>query len=296
MQLTGVFAPLPTPFDDRGDVDLPRLRRALPHWVASPLAGFVVLGTNGEIGLMEDGECDRVIETARALVPGGRPLIAGASRESTSSAIRATMRAAALGADAVLVRTPSLFKAQMTSAALIDHYRAVADASPVPVLLYNFTAATGVVLHPAAVAVLAAHPNIVGIKESGSDIAHIAELVAIAPPRFSVLSGSGTTFFAALCAGVSGGILAIATLLPAACVNILELVRERRYEEAAARQRRLLPLAKLVSSGYGVPGLKSALGLSGVDVGLPRPPLAPVPEAAIAALRAALATFEEVPA
>src|SRR5215218_552335 len=114
MHLTGVFAPLPTPFDDRGDVDLPRLRRALPHWVASPLAGFVVLGTNGEIGLMEDGECDRVIETARAL---------------------------ALGDDAVLVRTPSLFKAQMTSAALIDHYRAVADASPVPVLLYNFTAA-----------------------------------------------------------------------------------------------------------------------------------------------------------
>lgn len=296
MQLTGVFAPLPTPFDDRGEVDVARLRAALPHWLASPLAGFVVLGTNGEIGLMEDDECDRVVETARALVPAGRTLIVGASRESTRSAIGAAARAAALGADAVLVRTPALFKSQMTSAALIDHYRAVADASPVPVLLYNFTAATGVLLQPAAVALLAAHPNMAGIKESGSDIGHIAELVAVAPPGFSVLSGSGTTFFAALCAGVSGGILAISSLLPAACVRIFELTRERRYEEANAWQRRVLPLAKLVSSGYGVPGLKAALGLSGVDVGLPRPPLAPVPEAASAALREALATFEEVPA
>jgi 4-hydroxy-2-oxoglutarate aldolase len=296
MNLTGVFAPLPTPFDERDQLDLARLRAGLAHWIVSPLDGFVVLGTNGEAGLLNDAECDRVVETARALVPAGRTLIAGTGRESTGAAVRAATRAAALGADAVLVRTPSFFKSQMTSDALIDHYRAVADASPAPVLLYNFTAATGVNLLPTAVAALAEHPNIVGMKESGSDIAQLADLVAMTPHGFRVLSGSGTTFFAAACAGVSGGILAVAGLLPSACVRIFELVRERRYDEASAWQRRVLPIARLVSTGYGVPGLKAALRLTGVDAGLPRLPLKPASDEAIAALQQALATFEEVTA
>ncbi|MQA30277.1 MAG: dihydrodipicolinate synthase family protein [Luteitalea sp.] len=296
MDLTGVLAPLPTPFDDRDQVDLTRLRRALRHWIASPLTGFVILGTNGEAGLMDDAECDRVVEATRALVPEGRTLIVGAGRESTAATARAATRAGELGADAVLVRTPSFFKSQMTSDTLIDHYRTVADGSPVPVLLYNFTAATGVSLHPDAVASLAAHANIVGMKESGSDIGHLADLIAMTPRGFRVLSGSGTTFFAALCAGASGGILAVSGLLPDACMRIFELARERRYEEANAWQRRLLPLARLVSAGYGVPGLKAALKLRGIDVGLPRRPLRPAPDAAIIVLQQALAQFEEVTA
>jgi 4-hydroxy-2-oxoglutarate aldolase len=294
MHLTGVFAPLPTPFDDRDRVDLARLRAALPHWLASPLTGFVVLGTNGEAGLMDDDECDAVVDTARALVPADRTLIAGTGRESTGAAIRAAVRAAALGADAVLVRTPSVFKSRMSSDALIAHYRAVADASPVPVLLYNFAAATGVNLLPEAVASLATHANIAGIKESGSDIGQIADLLAMTPPDFRVLSGSGTTFNAAVNAGVAGGILAVSGLLPDACVRIFTLARDHRTEEAAAWQRHVLPLARLVTTGLGVPGLKAALALTGVDVGRPRPPLAPVPEPAILALREALATFEEL--
>jgi len=293
MNLTGVFAPLPTPFDDRDQVDLARLRAALPHWIASPLAGFVVLGTNGEAGLMDDDECDAVVEAVRGLVPRGRTLIVGTGRESTGAAIRAANRAAALGADAVLVRTPAVFKSRMTSEALMAHYQAVADASPVPVLLYNFAAATGVNLLPEAVAALAAHPNIAGIKESGSDIGQIADLVAMTPDDFLVLSGSGTTFNAAMAAGVAGGILAVSGLLPAACVRIFELSRQQRYQEAAAWQRHILPLARMVTTGYGVPGLKAALALTGIDAGLPRQPLLPAPEAAVTALRAALAIFEE---
>jgi 4-hydroxy-2-oxoglutarate aldolase len=294
MNLTGVFAPLPTPFDERDQVDVARLRAALPRWIASPLAGFVVLGSNGEVGLMDDEECDRVVDTARREVPAGRTFIVGAGRESTRAAVRAVRRAAELGADAVLVRTPGFFKAQMTHDAFVRHYTAVADASPVPVLLYNFTAATGVNLLPATVATLAEHPNIVGIKESGSDIGQIADLVALTPSEFSVLAGSATTFHAAMCAGVAGGILAVAGLLPDTCVRIYDLVRGRRLEDARALQQRLLPVARLVSSVYGVPGLKAALALTGCDVGLPRPPLAPAPEAGIAQLKQALATFEEV--
>ncbi len=289
---SGVFAPLPTPFDEADRLDLERFRRALPRWLDSPLSGFVVLGTNGEAGLLSDEESDRVIAEARTLVPAGRALIAGTGRESTQAAIAAARRAAALGADAVLVRTPCFFKGQMTGEAFERHYTAVADASPVPVLLYNFTAATGVNLQAATAARLAAHPNIVGIKESGSDIAQIADLVSLSPSGFSVLAGSASTFYAALCAGVSGGILALAALAPHACVRLFELVGSRRYDDARALQRQLLPLARLVSSGYGLPGLKAALHLSGCDVGRPRAPLAPVDAAGMNAIRDALSSLE----
>ena len=293
MQLTGVFAPLPTPFDEAGSLDLALLRAALPRWVESPLTGFVVLGTNGEAGLLTDDEAARVIEETRALVPPERTLIAGTARESTGAAIAAARQAAALGADAVLVRTPCFFKGLMNGDAFERHYTAIADACPVPVLLYNFTAATGVNLLPDAVARLAQHPNIVGIKESGSDIAQLADLAALTPPGFAVLAGSASTFHAALCAGVSGGILALAALLPDACVRLFEFARHGRYDDARALQRQVLPLARLISTGYGVPGLKAALALSGIDVGVPRLPLVPAPAAAHVALRTALAAFEE---
>jgi len=293
MHLTGVLAPLPTPFDQYGGLDLARLRAAMPRWVQSPLSGLVVLGTNGEAGLLTDSEAASVIEVARSLVPHGRSLIAGTARESTREAIAAARSAASLGADAVLVRTPCFFKGQMTGEAFERHYTAVADASPVPVLLYNFTAATGVNLQPDVVGRLASHPNIVGIKESGSDIAQIADLVALTPPGFATLAGSASTFYAALSAGVSGGILALAALLPDACVRLFDLARTGHQSEAGALQRQILPLARLISTAYGVPGLKAALLLSGVDAGWPRLPLAPAPEAAVSALKHALSTFEE---
>jgi 4-hydroxy-2-oxoglutarate aldolase len=293
MQLSGVFAPLPTPFDETGALDIARLRAAMPRWLESPLTGFVVLGTTGEAGLLTEDEAARVIEETRALVPAGRTLLAGTGREATAHAVAAARRAASLGVDAVLVRTPCFFKGLMNGDTLARHYLTVADASPVPVLLYNFTAATGVHLPSDTVARLAEHPNIVGIKESGSDIAHIADLAALASGRFAVLAGSASTFHAALSAGVTGGVLALAALMPEACARLYALMQ--RDESGAARrlQRQLLPLARLISSGYGVPGLKAALILSGVDVGFPRLPLVPVSPQGTADLQRALHLFEE---
>ena len=294
MKLSGVFAPLPTPFDADGALDISRLRRAIPAWLRSPLTGFVMLGTNGEAGLLNDDESDRVIAEARDGVPRERTLIAGTARESTAAAVAAAQRAAALGVDAVLVRTPCFFKGQMNAAAFERHYIAIADQSPVPVLLYNFTAATGVNLLPETVARLSAHPNIVGIKESGSDIAQITDLVRLTPDEFTVLAGSASTFHAALCSGVSGGILALSALLPEACVRLFELSRAGRVDDARRLQQRLLPLARLISTGHGVPGLKAALTLKGIDVGYPRLPLAPVSEQTVAILKSALEAFEDV--
>jgi 4-hydroxy-2-oxoglutarate aldolase len=296
VDLAGVFAPVATPFDGEGNVDAARLRRAFARWLRTPLTGFVVLGSNGEAAFLDEEESDRVIGAAREIVPRTRAFIAGTGRESTRATIAATRRAAALGADAVLVRTPGFFKAQMTSDAFVAHYTAVADASPVPVILYNFTAVTGVTLGADAVARLAAHANIVGMKESGGDTARIAALAAAAPAPFAVLAGSSTTFYASLGAGAIGGVLVLSSILPEACVRLFELARAGRAAEAASLQERLLPISQLVGSRHGVAGVKAALNLIGYDVGDPRPPLAPLDAAARAAIRDALSPFEEVAA
>jgi len=189
----GVFTPIVTPFTADDSVDEGALRRNVGKWLKTPLTGLVVLGSNGEAAQLEEAEADRVIDVVRAEVPANRPLIAGTGRESTKGTIHATRRAAAAGVEAALVRTPSFFKAQMTGDALLRHYREVADASPIPVLLYNVTMFTGVNMQPDVVEQLSAHPNIVGLKESGSDIAQIAELVSRTPDDFTVLAGSATT-------------------------------------------------------------------------------------------------------
>ena len=296
MNFAGVFAPIPTPFDEQDRVDTARLKTALQKWMATSLDGVVVLGSNGEAALMDDFESDQAIVAARDVVPSSRRFIVGTGRESTQAAIRASKRAAEHGADAVLVRTPGFFKTQMTNDAFVRHYTAVADASPVPVLLYNFTAVTGVNLLPAAVARIATHPNVVGMKESGGDIGQIADLVTSTPATFGVIAGTAGTFYPALNVGAVGGILALANVLPDACTKLFRLTKAGRHEEAIAVQRRLMPLAKLLGQQYGVPGLKAALSLIGYDVGMPRPPLAPLPEAAVAALRDTLEQFEEIPA
>jgi 4-hydroxy-2-oxoglutarate aldolase len=221
-----------------------------------------------------------VIAAAREAIPRDRLLIAGTGRESTRATIAASRRAALLGADAVLVRTPSFFKPLCTPALLIRHYTAVADASPIPVLLYNFPAVTGVTITPDAMATLAAHANVAGMKESGTDSAQIAALIDAAPGSFSVLAGTGTVFYSGLCLGAVGAILAVACVVPELCLRLLAAAREGQHREARELQRRIAPISRLVTSGYGVPGLKAALNLAGYRAGEPRAPLSPAtPEA-----------------
>lgn len=290
-RFAGIFTPIVTPFHSDDTLDEGALQRNVLRWMQTPLTGLVVLGSNGEAPQLEDAEADRVVDIVRQNMPADRPLIAGTGRESTKATIAATARAAAAGVDAVLVRTPSFFKAQMTADIFVRHYTEVADASPVPVLLYNVSMFTGVNLQPDAVERLAAHPNIVGMKESGSDIGLIAEFIARTPDDFTVLAGSATTMFLAFAAGCDGAILALASLLPDECIELQRLVRENRLEEARALQQRLLPLARSVGSTYGVAGLKAALDLIGYNGGVPRPPLRPAPNTVIDTIREQLAAL-----
>ena len=257
--------------DERG------LAANVDRWMRTRLSGLVAMGSNGEAPLLDDSECDTVLDVVRQHVPRDRTLIAGVGRESTRATIAAARRAAAMGADVVLARTPSYFKNVMTSDAFVRHYTAVADASPVPVLLYNVTMYTGVNILPDAVERLAAHPNIIGIKESLSDLIQISDLIARTPEGFVVLCGSAATLYAALSAGASGGVLAISAVLPDICMDIFEHVRRQRHAEALALQRRIMPLARLLGTLHGVAGLKYALDQIGYVGGPTRPPLGSVP-------------------
>jgi 4-hydroxy-2-oxoglutarate aldolase len=288
-RFAGVYTPIITPFRSDDTLDEAGLRANVARWMGTPLTGLVVLGSNGEAPQLDDEECDRVIDIVRSAMPRERPMIVGTGRESTRATIAATRRAAAAGADAVLVRTPAFFKSQMTSDVFVRHYTEVADASPVPVLLYNVTMYTGVNLLPDAVARLATHPNVVGMKESGNDVIQIAEYISRTPDGFTLLAGSAATLFPALCLGCDGAILALAALAPDACVTLHTLVHAGRIEEARALQQRLVPLARLIGGVHGVPGLKAALDLLGYAGGPPRPPLRPIGQQAIDAIRTQLA-------
>ena len=293
MKLAAVFPPMATPFDN-DDVDERAIAGNVERWVKAGVGGVVALGSNGEAPLLDEAESDRVLGAARRALGRGPLLSAGTGRESTRATIAASRRAAQSGANAVLVRTPSYYKTRMTPDAFVGHYTAVADACPVPVLLYNYPAVTGVNLTPDTVGRLAEHPNIIGMKETGTDTAQFAAFVAAAPASFAVMAGSAPVFYPWLCVGATGGILAVACVVPEACVLLLEQATAGRHEAARALQRELTPLARLVTTGYGVPGLKVAMDLGGYIGGDPRAPLQPLASSAIELIRVELNRVQKV--
>jgi 4-hydroxy-2-oxoglutarate aldolase len=290
-RFAGIYTPIVTPFTAAGDLDEAGMLANVDRYLASPLTGLVVLGSNGEAAALDDDEADRAITIVRDRVPRGRPLLAGTGRESTRATIAACRRAAAIGVDAVMARTPSFYKPQMTSDAFVRHFTAVADASPVPVLLYNVTMYTGVNLLPDAVEQLSEHPNIAGLKDSGNDMLQIGDYLSRSKPGFTVLAGAAPTLFPSAALGVHGAVLALAGIVPELCVELFDHVRAGRLETARALQRRLMPVARSIGPVYGVPGLKAALDLLGLHGGVPRPPLAAAGPAVIEVLRKQLAAL-----
>jgi 4-hydroxy-2-oxoglutarate aldolase len=292
MTFAAVFPPMSTPFAD-DEVDVKAIASNIARWLQAGVGGVVALGSNGEAPLLGDDESDRVVAAAREAIPAGRLLIAGTGRESTRDTIAASKRAASLGADAVLVRTPAYFKSRMTHEAFVRHYSSVADAVRVPVLLYNYPAVTGVNLLPETIGRLAEHPNIAGVKETGSDAGQMAAYVDQAPARFSVICGSMPVFYASLGLGAVGGIVALACVKPDLCVRIFQAFRDGRHDEARRLQREATPLARLITTGFGVPGLKAAMDLAGYHGGAPREPLSPAPPQAIEQIKTELHRLEQ---
>lgn len=285
-----MFAPATTPFDPvTGDVDIVAFRRNARTWLEAPLSGLVLFGSTGEGLLLDEDERVRALDAVREAAGTERLLLAGTGAESTRTAIRLTRAAARAGADAVLVQPPGYYRPQLTPEALRDHYTAVADASPVPVILYQVPPAyTGADLQAGLVAELANHPNIVGIKDSTGDLKALGALVETCSRDFAVLVGSGAVLYGALEVGACGGILAVAVLAPHAACELYQLKMAGDEPGAGRIQERLAPLHRAVVAGLGVPGIKVALDLLGLAGGPPRPPLKPLRDRERPAVREAL--------
>lgn len=293
--IQGIFAPIATPFLD-GEVAYGKLEENVGEWGKTELSGLVVMGSNGEAPYIDEDEKAVIWAHVRKCLPQDKMLIAGTGQESTRATVRLTKVAADAGAEAALVISPSYFKASMNQAALYGFYTDVADASPIPILIYNMPGNTGLNLPSALVVRLAAHPNIVGVKDSGGNIVQISEVIAGAPDDFSVFAGSASFLLPAVAMGARGGTLATANILPDLCVRIFNLTKQGKIEEAREIQKSILRLNYLVTGGYGVAGLKAALDMLGYFGGEPRKPMLPVGRAERAEIRGELQKLGRVPA
>jgi 4-hydroxy-2-oxoglutarate aldolase len=288
VSLSGVFPPIPTPFDARGEVDLQALVGNLERWSQYDLAGYVVLGSNGEAVYLTDEERVRVWQAARQAIPAGKLMVAGTGCESTRQTIALTLKAAAAGADVALVVTPHYYDAKMTPDSLIHHYEAVAEASPIPVAVYSVPKFTHVDVEAATIARLSEHPNIIGMKDTGGNLGKLGDFVRLAQPGFQVFAGSAGFFFAGLALGAAGGVLALANIAPQQSIDIYRLFKTGRWDEAAELQRQMLPVNAAVTTRYGIAGLKAALDMLGYYGGPVRSPLLDVGESERRILRATL--------
>lgn len=286
--LKGVFPPVVTPFNRRGDIDEKRFVENLGRYSRIGLGGVVVAGSTGEMPYLSVQERLRLVELARSIVRPPELLIAGTALETSRGTLELSREAAARGADALLILTPHYYKSRMDGPTLIAYYRFLADRLRRPVIIYNIPQFTGIRMDPEAIAKLARHPNIIGLKESSGDIVYLRSVLRLAPRTFRVLTGAGSIFLAALQAGSAGGVLGQADFAPELCIALYEAFRQKRLKTARELQQSLLPLVQKIGLTFGVPGIKAALDLSGLWGGSPRPPLLPVGAAARRAIARAL--------
>ena len=278
MAVKGIFPALVTPFDSDGSVSLNAVRENIRRYNGTGIAGYVVLGSTGEAVMLSRAEADSVLAAAKEAAASTKVLIAGTGAESTAETVARTRRAAELGYAAALVKTPYYYKPVYKAETYIRHFRAVADASPIPVFLYSVPQFTGITLETPEILALAAHPNIFGIKDSSGNIQRVAEIVAGAPPDFQVLTGGAAVIYPALTVGARGAILALAAALPEKCAEVFLLFQSGRHEQAKALQLELAVASKRIVSEQGIAGVKYAMDLRGYCGGLPRLPLLPLTE------------------
>ena len=287
-KLTGILLPTTTPFAHDGEVDFAALRTNLDKWGQTGIRGFVLLGSTGERVHLDEREYLQTIETARAVTSDDLAFIVGAGQQSVRGTINEIKQAARAGADAVLVITPYFYRPAITQETLVNYYTAVADAAPVPVLLYSMPPLTGIKIEPETVGRLSAHANIAGVKDSSNDVAGFRRTVELCSADFAVMTGNGTVLLDALRAGATGAILAVGCVVPPVCVEIFRAFKAGDEEHAGLLQSKLTPLATAVTTKYGIGGLKAALDMAGYRGGTVRAPLKAPDEAACAEIAALL--------
>ncbi len=290
MNLQGVILPVTTPYDaSTGEIAPVHFRENLRAWRGTGVHGFVVAGSTGESPLLDEEEIVQLVEWARDIVAPEQALIAGTGAESTRATIRATRAVGEAGADAVLVRAPAYYRARMDAEALRRHFESLADASPIPIILYNIPQFVPVEIAPGLLAELGTHPNIAGIKDSSGDLKLLGALLDAARADCRVLVGSGALLYAALETGAAGGIVAMGCIAPRQSVEVYEHFRAGAVGKAGGVQGKITPLHNKIVRELGVAGVKYALDALGYVGGEPRPPLRPLDDRARAQVREELA-------
>ncbi len=278
MDIRGIFPALVTPFAPDESLSLAAVKENICRYNQTSVAGYVVLGSTGESVMLSREEADAILAAAKEAAAPSKLLIAGTGAESTAETIVRTKRAAVLGYPVALVKTPYYYKPVYRAETYIRHYRAVADASPIPILLYSVPQFTGITLETPEILTLAAHPNIVGIKDSSGNVQRIGEIVAGAPSDFRVLTGGAAVIYPALAVGASGAVLALAAALPEKCAELYDLVQRGQHQQARQLQHLLVQASKRIVGENGIAGVKYAMDLRGFHGGLPRLPLLPLTE------------------
>lgn len=274
-KLEGIYAPIPTPFDEAGTLHVGKLTENLRKWAASSLTGLVVCGSNGELPFVDPDERVRMTRAVRSLFDEAgcdKKIVLGTFMNTTRDTVDCCVAVAREGADAALVLPPHYFKGQGMAAA-IKFFEAVADASPIPVILYNMPGNTGVNMDTETIVRLSKHENIIGIKDTSGDMTKLGYIAMAQDENFSLFSGSGNYFLPALSLGAVGGTLAVANLYPESCRMLMEAYRENRASAATALQHRVLMASDALTGKFGVPGLKAATDRAGMYGGPCRAPL-----------------------
>ncbi|KAG9484760.1 hypothetical protein GDO78_008065 [Eleutherodactylus coqui] len=279
LDISGIYPPITTPFNDREQVDYAKLDENLQKYSSIPFRGIVVQGSNGEYTYLSKEERLEVVHRVRQKLPKEKILMAGSGCESTQATIEMSRQMAEAGAEAVLVVTPCYYRGRMTSAALVHHYTQVADSSPVPVILYSVPGNTALDLPLDAVVTLAEHPNIIGIKDSGGDITRMGLIIHKTQHlAFQVLSGSAGFLLPGYAIGAVGGVCALANILGTQLCELERLCVGGQWQEARKLQYRLIEPNAAVTRRFGIPGLKQAMEWFGYHGGNCRSPLLPLTE------------------
>jgi 4-hydroxy-2-oxoglutarate aldolase len=296
MDLSGVYPALTTPFAADGSVSVADIKHNISRYNSTGLAGYVAMGSTGESVLLSHEEWETALIAVKEAAAPGMRLIAGTGAESTAETIAKTKRAAQLGYEVALVKTPHYYKPVYKPEVLIAHYQRVADASPIPVLLYSVPIFTGITLEAPEVGILAQHPNIAGIKDSSGHVLRVVETIARVPADFQILVGAPPTLLPSIVVGARGGILALASALPEMCVALFNASRRGEMDKARALQQALLKASTAIISEAGIAGIKFAMDQRGYRGGIPRLPIPPAADAVKQRIREMLSTLEPVAA
>jgi 4-hydroxy-2-oxoglutarate aldolase len=274
MKLQGIYPPVATPFDHKGDLYRVKVQHNVEKWNKTPLAGYAVCGSTGESVYLTTDEKIKMWEWVAEYADSSKLLIAGTGMEGVQETVALTNHAAGLGYKLAMVRTPHYYKNLLNNpAAQVLYFRAVADQAKIPLMIYNWPQATGLDIMPEAVATLSEHPNVIAIKESSGNLEKVMQMIRECKPGFQVLTGSAPTLAPSLAVGCVGAVLAFSNAAPYTTCSIFEAHRTRETAAALDWQNRIARAAQLVTTKYGVPGLKYAMDLNGYYGGPPRLPL-----------------------